>query len=209
MASASTLLLSSSSVAGGGGGDTCCYIDESGIAGDGGNGLVLDGSSAYTIESSFRGGDGGYVDGVECDDYGYGQRGDDVVLEGGSTLEVWDDTARTVEARGIVQAGSELALIVRGAPGDRVWLPRARQGGWHLVPSSHGALHLRQPLPGRWLYFGEIPASGELERTVPTEEMLGSLTDGTVHYQVIVIDTLGKRWTGEGSHLGVYEPLIR
>ena len=152
-----------STFTGGRGGRGAGPLSSCGPGADGGDGLVLLGStSAFALDSSYAAGSGGSASGSGCPD---GRDGAPLVAPPGS-LTTLVGTSRSLSVDSPVAEGTVATLTFQGEPGDEVVLyytTSLRRGRFY---ASFGlALHLGSPIFSS--RQGTIPANGVLQTTQP------------------------------------------
>lgn len=169
----STLRLSGTEVRGLDGRDGFILLPN---GGDGGDGLVLrNASEAWSLDSVLAGGSGGAP-------LGGGQPGVDgeaLVLAPDSTLHELKGSSKALELSSPVREGATLSAIVRGKPGDRVWLR------WTTNPSL---LVTRLVGPRQAWFLARIPPGGVLVQTMIAPDLPAGLEGMAFFAQAIVRD---------------------
>jgi len=154
------LLLAGSEVQGGKGGDGLLWNNFCLEAGDGGNGLVLDGGvDAYRLDSTITGGAAG-VDAPGCPPVSV--PGADVVVSNG-TLTTLNETLPAFSASSPAREGQSSLITLTGPPGATALLVVALQADPLFAPLPHRGtlLPALSPVP-LIVGLGTLPPSGTL-----------------------------------------------
>ncbi|MEM7309677.1 MAG: hypothetical protein AAF682_23580 [Planctomycetota bacterium] len=220
--------------------DTTLAILDSSVSGgdgplgrDGGNGITLDGGTAYLAGSTVRGGDGGELFQGNCGNGGHGilleagapllrtldsalaggdvdatcagvaQPGSAVLLPSGAH-QVLAGTARSLTADSPVRESQTLGVHVAGAAGDQVFA---------LVTGSPGALYL-DPFQGVLLVgttsplvlpLGALPGTGQVDLSVSLGPLPAGLQASELVLQLFAVSTALELRLGGASLLTILD----
>lgn len=188
---------------GGGGEDTLfdpCFL---GDGGPGGDALSANGSTVWLRDATYEpgaGGPGGFSLSENC----HGAQGapGTAVDATSSTVDDLPGSARSLDAPGSASEGSTIQLVVRGEPGDRVYLyrsagaafaPRGARGVWlvDLPWLSHpaGPYAPRPPMP--LMPLGVIGPNGVLAVPYSVGSLPAHVWSRAVHLQVLARGSAG------------------
>lgn len=172
----STVSLYACPVQGGRGGNS--YSGTTGLGGccpayqgDGGDGIRGEGSSFIYLDGTFPVGgqrgdhdcDGFFCSGTRCDNKNFD--GEDVKLEGGSTLHTASHPRLYFEAPSVARGDESLPVLLVGPEGAHAFLLWSEDPHRRWLGESIGILHLDSHQLG-FVSLGKIPAGGVLQTDV-------------------------------------------
>ena len=162
------------------------------LGGDGGHGLAVLGGTARLLDNQYGGGSGGQsliVPGVP----GVG------LFNGGGAIDSYPGTARELTAGGLHVEQTSAMIVVRGVPGDWVYLAWSPHPDFAFSPKLLGTRLVPFPFLTRTTAQGVIDASGTLLLQVPLPRV--SEPDICMYLQGLIVDSGGQHVLGSPLHM--------
>lgn len=189
---------SGSSIRGGDGGDAWDFINP--FAGDGGDGLIVTGTSAALLDTELAGGAAG-IPSIPQDvppEAGLPSSGD-------GSIAYLPGEARLVESIALAPDADELALHFEGRPGDRAYLVRATSPAFAFAPTLSGVWLASPSRLGGALPLGVLPATGKLDVEIKLAD-LAAMPHGERQYlQGLMVGVNGEAILANPLHLAVLD----
>jgi predicted outer membrane repeat protein len=199
----STLFASGCAFQGGIGGSTLdnFYVT---YGGNGGDGIDLADAAAHAglLDDTFIPGAGGIANGLPANS---GSPGQSIAGPGTSQMFIGPQRTLTASTR-IISDATSLALTVKGASGDTVFLSSATRPGFSSPANTVGPFLLHTPTPISTDPVGTIPASGVLSLTVPIALLDANAVQRIDHFQVACVSTSGQHYLTGTASVEVLDP---
>jgi len=177
----------------GGSGDTVGCT----LGGNGGHGLHLVDAQVYLLDNTILAGSG---NGGSC---GWSSPGQPIVSIG-SAVHSLPGTGRSLSGPTQIPDKSLLQLAVVGAPGDAVWLIRARRAEFRFALAFNGMLCVPYPWKLPVTPLGTIGAGGSLSLSIPIGDLVGPQAGWLWYLQALCVEPAGASFVTNPLHLLVY-----